>query len=65
MMDTFGLWLTCNQFLGEIYLCFLTFTINHTIHYTEPIQGDDRDSIVAFTDININMYVSSSKQVQW
>lgn len=41
-----------NEFLGEICLCFLTSTINRTIHYTKDILGVSRDNI-AFTDINM------------
>ena len=41
-----------NEFLGEICLCFLTSTVNCTIHYTKHIEGDSRDSI-AFTGINM------------
>ena len=52
-------WLTRNGYLGEICLCFLTFTINRTIHYTKHIQGDCRDSI-AFTD-DINMCPAPNK----
>ena len=47
-------WLTHNhnEFFGEVCLCFLTSTINCTIHYTKDIKGDSRNSIV-FTTINM------------
>ena len=42
-----------NSLLSEICLCFPVSTINRTIHFTEDIQGDSRDSI-AFTNINMS-----------